>query len=142
MSIDNATVKEWDAAVRATRKQVGGMHYKKVPKGMQPVEFSYAHGLSPNLTNVVKYIVREKDDRIGDLLKAIHYIELELELVHKVDPTGNVITEEEDSEEFIQFCKEQYFYYKRDKEGKLSWYQFVGENYNTLQKQFNKLQTA
>jgi len=135
MSIDNATVKEWDAAVRATRKQVGGMHYKKVPKGMQPVEFSYAHGLSPNLTNVVKYIVREKDDRIGDLLKAIHYIELELELVHKVDPTGNVITEE-DSHYYIQFCKEQFFLYKRDQEANLNWYQFVGENYNLLQKQF------
>jgi hypothetical protein len=135
MSIDEATVKEWDAAVRATRKQVGGMHYKKVPKGMQPVEFSYAHGLSPNLTNVVKYIVREKDDRIGDLLKAIHYIELELELVHKVDPTGNKLAEE-DSDEFIQFCKEQFFLYKRDQEGNLNWYQFVGENYNLLQKQF------
>lgn len=135
MSIDEATVKEWDAAVRATRKQVGGMHYKKVSKGMQPVEFSYAHGLSPNLTNVVKYIVREKDDRIGDLLKAIHYIELELELVHKVDPTGNKLAEE-DSDEFIQFCKEQFFLYKRDQEGNLNWYQFVGENYNLLQKQF------
>lgn len=135
MSIDNATPKEWDEAVRATKKQVGGMHYKKVAKGMQPVEFSYAHGLSPNLTNVVKYIVREKNDRIGDLLKAIHYLELELELVHKVDPNGNPI-KDEDSDEFIAFCKEQFFLYKRDQEGNLNWYQFVGENYNLLQKQF------
>ncbi len=134
MSIDEATVKEWDAAVRATKKQVGGMHYKGA--GIQPIEYSYANNLSPNLTNVVKYITRDKDDKIKDLLKAIHYIELELELVHKVDPNGNSLKEEEDSDEFIQFCKEQFFLYKRDQEGNLNWYQFVGENYNLLQKQF------
>jgi len=134
MSIDNATPKEWDAAVRATRKQVGGMHYKGA--GIQPIEYSYANNLSPNLTNVVKYITRDKDDKVKDLLKAIHYIELELELVHKVDPNGNPLKDEEDSDEFIKFCKEQFFLYKRDQEGNLNWYQFVGENYNLLQKQF------
>ena len=134
MSIDDATAKEWDEAVRATRKQVGGMHYKGA--GIQPIEYSYANNLSPNLTNVVKYITRDKDDKVKDLLKAIHYIELELELVHKVDPNGNPLQEEEDSDEFIKFCKEQFFLYKRDQEGNLNWYQFVGENYNLLQKQF------
>jgi len=134
MSINDATKEEWDAAVRATRKQVGGMHYKGA--GIQPIEYSYANNLSPNLTNVVKYITRDKDDKVKDLLKAIHYIELELELVHKVDPNGNPLKEEEDSDEFIQFCKEQFFLYKRDQEGNLNWYQFVGENYNLLQKQF------
>ena len=134
MSIDDATAKEWDEAVRATRKQVGGMHYKGA--GIQPIEYSYANNLSPNLTNVVKYITRDKDDKVKDLLKAIHYIELELELVHKVDPNGNPLQEEEDSDEFIKFCKEQFFLYKRDQDGNLNWYQFVGENYNLLQKQF------
>lgn len=134
MSINDATKEDWDEAVRATRKQVGGMHYKGA--GIQPIEYSYANNLSPNLTNVVKYITRDKDDKVKDLLKAIHYIELELELVHKVDPNGNPLQEEEDSVEFIKFCKEQFFLYKRDQDGNLNWYQFVGENYDLLQKQF------
>ena len=103
---------------------------------MQPKEFSYAHGLSPNLADAIKYIVREKNNRIEDLLKAIHNIELELELVYKIDPSGKPLQEDQDSDEFIQFCKEQFFLYKRDQEGNLNWYQFVGENYNLLQKQF------
>lgn len=87
MSIDNATPQEWDKAVRATQKQIGGDHYKD--KGIQPLEYAYSNGLTPNLTNVVKYVTRNKTDRVKDLLKARHYIELELEMVYGVDPEGN-----------------------------------------------------
>ena len=86
MSID-ATPQEWDKAVRATQKQIGGNHYKD--KGIQPLEYAYSNGLTPNLTNVVKYVTRKKEDRVKDLLKARHYIELELEIVYGVDPEGN-----------------------------------------------------
>ena len=85
MSID-ATPQEWDKAVRATQKQIGGDHYKV---GIQPLEYAYANNLTPNLTNVVKYVTRKKEDRVKDLLKAIHYIELELEIVYNVDSEGN-----------------------------------------------------
>jgi hypothetical protein len=47
--------------------------------------------LSWNLGNVVKYVTRNKDDRVKDLLKAKHYIDLELEMVHGVDSEGNSI---------------------------------------------------
>ena len=63
------------------------MHYKGA--GIKPIEYSYAKNLSPNLTNVVKYVTRNKEDRVKDLLKARHYIELELEIVYNVDPEGN-----------------------------------------------------
>jgi hypothetical protein len=36
-------------------------------------------------------VTREKEDRVKDLRKAIHYIELELEMVYGVDPEGNPI---------------------------------------------------
>ena len=51
MTID-ATPEEWDMAVRATKKQIGGNHYKD--KGIQPLEYEYSNNLTPNLTNVVK----------------------------------------------------------------------------------------
>ena len=87
MSID-ATPKEWDRAVRATKKQIGGDHYKT---GIQPLEYAYANNLTPNLTNVVKYVTRKKNNRVQDLRKAIHYIELELEIVYGVNPDGKPI---------------------------------------------------
>lgn len=86
MSINDITPQEWDS-VRATKKQIGGDHYKN--KGIQPLEYAYSNGLTPNLTNVVKYVTRNKSDRVKDLLKARHYIELELEMVYGVDPEGN-----------------------------------------------------
>ena len=89
MSINDITPQQWDS-VRATEKQIGGNHYKD--KGIQPLEYAYANGLTPNLTNVVKYVTRKKGDIpeiIKDLRKGIHYIELELEMVYGVDPEGN-----------------------------------------------------
>jgi hypothetical protein len=47
--------------------------------------------LSWNLGNVVKYVTRNKDNVVNDLLKAKHYIDLELEMVHGVDGEGNNI---------------------------------------------------
>ncbi len=88
MTID-ATPEEWDMAVRATKKQIGGNHYKD--KGIQPLEYAYSNNLTPNLTNVVKYVTRQKDNRVQDLRKAIHYIELELEIVYGVGPDGKPI---------------------------------------------------
>ena len=60
-------------------KQEGGQHYKKLK--IQPWEIIDAWGLDFYLGNVIKYIGRDKGDRIGDLKKAIHYLEHEIELL-------------------------------------------------------------
>ena len=91
MSIDDVSAKEWDEAISglATSRQVGGDHYKNLK--ITPTDYVYANNLSWNLGNVVKYVTRNKDDRVKDLLKAKHYIDLELEMVHGVDSEGNNI---------------------------------------------------
>ena len=63
----------------ALQKQEGGSHY--VTKGIQPVEYIHANNLGFCEGNVVKYVTRWKDKNgIADLRKAIHYIELLIEL--------------------------------------------------------------
>lgn len=63
----------------ALQKQVGGNHY--VTKGIQPVEYIHANNLGFCEGNVVKYVTRWKDKNgVADLRKAIHYIELLIEL--------------------------------------------------------------
>ena len=52
--------------MKATQKQIGGSHYKD--KGIQPLEYAYSNGLTPNLTNVVKYVTREKEDRVKEVI--------------------------------------------------------------------------
>jgi hypothetical protein len=95
MSIDNATDKDWDEAIRnlASKKQIGGSHYKTLK--ISPTEYVYANNLSWNLGNVIKYITRRKtdqvEDRVNDLLKAKHYIDLELQMVFGRDGEGNDI---------------------------------------------------
>lgn len=71
---------------KASEIQIGGDHYKKLK--ISPLDFILANNLSYCLGQVVKYISRDKDNRIEDLLKAKHYIDLELEKVHKVDKKG------------------------------------------------------
>ena len=85
MSIDDATPEEWDQAIDmlAINNQVGGSNYKG--NGLQPIEYIYANGLSWSMGNVLKLITRDKVNKIEDLLKAKHYIDLELQLVHEVE---------------------------------------------------------
>ena len=91
MSIDDVTPEQWDRAIdnKATNRQVGGDQYKKLK--VSPTDYIYANNLSWNLGNVVKYVTRNKDNVVNDLLKAKHYIDLELEMVHGVDGEGNNI---------------------------------------------------
>jgi hypothetical protein len=73
----------------ASQKQVGGQHYKDLKES--PLRFILANGISYCLGNSIKYISRSKGDRadrIKDLLKAKHYIDLELEIIYKVDSDG------------------------------------------------------
>ena len=63
----------------ALDKQVSGNHYKDC--GIQPIEYIHANGLSYFQGNVVKYVTRYKDKAgKADLEKAIHYLELIIEL--------------------------------------------------------------
>lgn len=52
--------------------QVGGNHYKRLE--IQPVEFIRENSMKFCEGNVVKYLTRDKGNRLEDLEKAYHYI--------------------------------------------------------------------
>lgn len=61
-------------------RQVGGDHYKKMP--IQPLEFIAKNNLDFFQGCVIKYILRYKDKNgVEDLRKAIHFIEMMIEMV-------------------------------------------------------------
>ena len=65
----------------ALNEQVGGDHYKNFV--IQPVEYISKNGIGFLAGNVIKYASRYKQDGGGgeeDVLKAIHYCNLILEL--------------------------------------------------------------
>ena len=63
----------------ALDKQVSGNHYKGCK--IQPIEYIHANGLDYFQGNVIKYVTRYKDKNgRADIEKAIHYLELILEL--------------------------------------------------------------
>lgn len=66
------------------KKQVGGSHYKQ-HKGLQPWNIIDAYGLNYYEGNILKYLLRDKTNRIEDLQKLIHYAEKELENITPVD---------------------------------------------------------
>lgn len=66
-------------ATSALNKQVGGSHYRD--KGIQPIIYIHANELGFCEGNVVKYVTRWRDKNgVADLKKAIHYLELLIEL--------------------------------------------------------------
>lgn len=65
----------------ALDKQVNGDHYKKA---IQPIIYIHTNNLGFCEGNVVKYVTRWKEKGgVDDLKKAIHYIELLIELETK-----------------------------------------------------------
>jgi len=63
----------------ALTKQVGGSHYRD--KGIQPIIYIHANELGFCEGNVVKYVTRWREKNgVADLKKAIHYLELLIEL--------------------------------------------------------------
>lgn len=68
----------------ALDKQVSGSHYK-IP--IQPVEFIHKNNIPYIEGNVIKYVCRHKTKNgKADILKAIHYLELLLELEYDEKP--------------------------------------------------------
>lgn len=66
----------------ALDKQISGDHYKSC--GIQPIEYIHANGLSYLEGNVIKYTTRHsKKNGRQDIEKAIHYLELILEMEYK-----------------------------------------------------------
>lgn len=71
--------------ISALDKQVSGAHYKE--KGIQPIVYLHANNLGFCEGNVVKYVTRHKDKNgRADIEKAIHYLELLLELEYSNVP--------------------------------------------------------
>jgi hypothetical protein len=74
--------------VSALGKQVSGSHYKD--KGIQPIVYIHANDLGFCEGNVVKYVTRHKEKNgAADIRKAIHYLELLLELEYPQDKTSS-----------------------------------------------------
>ena len=68
----------------ALDKQESGDHYKD--KSIQPIVYIHANDLGFCEGNVVKYVTRHKSKNgAADIRKAIHYLELLLELEYKDD---------------------------------------------------------
>lgn len=66
----------------ALDKQINGNHYKD--KGIQPIVYIHANDLGFCEGNVVKYVTRWRDKGgKADLEKAIHYLELLIQLETK-----------------------------------------------------------
>ena len=71
----------------ALDKQESGNHYKD--KGIQPIVYIHANNLGFCAGNVVKYVTRYKEKNgAADIRKAIHYLELLLELEYKDDASN------------------------------------------------------
>lgn len=68
------------------RKQVGGDHYSR--HLIQPVDIIDEYELSFFEGNALKYLLRRKGDRLQDLEKAKHYIEMCIEREQRGIPTS------------------------------------------------------
>jgi hypothetical protein len=69
--------------MNALEKQEGGKHYKGFK--IQPIEFIHANNIGYMEANVIKYVCRHKDKNgADDLKKAIHYLEMLLQLEYGV----------------------------------------------------------
>lgn len=74
----------------ALAQQVSGNHYKD--KAIQPVEYIHANSIGYLEGNVIKYVTRwRQKNGIADLLKAIHYIQLLIELEEKQNASPSQI---------------------------------------------------
>jgi hypothetical protein len=60
------------------KKQIGGDHYSR--HTIQPFDIIDEYGLNFYEGNALKYLLRQKDDRILDLEKAKHYLEVLIDL--------------------------------------------------------------
>lgn len=74
--VHNCTGFKLDGAID---RQVGGGHYKK--HNIQPWHIIDEYNLDFYLGNTIKYVLRDKGNRVEDLQKAVHYLERKIELL-------------------------------------------------------------
>lgn len=86
-TIDNALQRE---AIRrpqsrfaagALERQIGGTHYLELTIG--PLELAIENKLNACQYSAIKYIMRRKGDRLQDIDKAIHVLQVYRELIEK-----------------------------------------------------------
>lgn len=67
------------------QEQQGGNHYHQ--GSIQPIEYIHANELNFFEGNAIKYVTRNrrKKSAVEDLKKAIHYIQIQLKLMHGID---------------------------------------------------------
>jgi hypothetical protein len=71
----------------ALKKQEGGGHYKDYR--IQPIEFIHANNVPFMEGNIIKYVMRHRNkNKVQDLLKAKHYLEMLIELEYGQQPGG------------------------------------------------------
>lgn len=74
--------------MKALEKQEGGNHYKQY--AIQPIEFIFKNNIGFIEGNVIKYVCRHKEKNgKQDLQKAIHYLEMLIELNYPSNPSKN-----------------------------------------------------
>lgn len=83
----------------ALKRQVGGDHYKRM--GIQPLEltyknFGYLGLLAAVYCKVNKYMLREKDDHVENIEKAIHCLEILHDIALSERETGGATLNEEE----------------------------------------------
>lgn len=69
-----------DSCIDIHNKQIGGTHYKNK---IQPWDIIDSWNLNFYEGNILKYLLRKKDNRVEDLQKLIHYAEKLIELEPK-----------------------------------------------------------
>lgn len=74
--------------MKATDNQVDGTHYNKLK--IQPLMLAYQLNASPCFCKLAKYISRDKDNKLVQLEKAKHVIELERELINEDSLYGSI----------------------------------------------------
>jgi hypothetical protein len=83
--MSTATGAEHSMGFSALSSQIAGTHYKDMP--IQPIEFIQKNGLSYAQGSIIKYICRYKNKNgKEDLKKAIHFIELLMEMEYSNPP--------------------------------------------------------
>lgn len=68
--------------MNAMTQQVGGTHYTDMP--IQPMYFCIVNNLNGAYMNVMKYLMRKKDNRIEDLQKGIHTVKFMHDAEHHI----------------------------------------------------------
>lgn len=78
---------DYDKSGNATLRQVGGSHYKDM--AIQPAEYVHRNGMGYIEGCVIKYVSRwRKKNGIEDLRKAVHFLEMLIEMENSNGQAG------------------------------------------------------